>query len=103
MRKESTNLIAKIAGGVGAVAGYLAGMALLGHNPFNYIPLEKRVEEGYAKPSKIEIKLEDLDKDGQNETLLDYNGKSYLLMLDKNGTPVIQSYEVTPQQVVPKK
>lgn len=87
--------------GVVAVSGGIAWLG--GTDPLKRMPRDRKIEEGYAKPSGLEIKLKDLNGDGKNETLLNYEGKSYLLKVDKDGTPVIQPYEIVPPQVVPKK
>ena len=57
------------------------------------------MQEGYIIPSKLEIKLEDIDNNGQEETLMNYDGNSYLLQLDQNGKPVIREYEVIPSTI----
>lgn len=65
----------------------------------NRIPSNTDVEPGYAIPSKLEVKVKDLDGNGQNEVLMNYDGNSYLLQLDQNGKPVIREYEIIPQKI----
>ncbi len=85
-----------------AVAGGVA--AVVTHTIMNYklIPKTDRVEPGYVVPSKLEIELQDLDNNGQNETILKYGGKPYLFMVDEQGKPVLKEYEVKPAEIVPK-
>lgn len=67
-----------------------------------YIPRENKVQHGYAIPSKLEIRLQDLDGDGQKETIIKYDNKPYLLRIDDSGKPTIQSYEIKPSEVIIK-
>ena len=68
----------------------------------NKIPKYDDVDKWYAAPSKLEIKVEDLANNGRNETVLSYNGKKYLLTLDKKGNPEIDTYEISRAGVIPK-
>jgi len=53
--------------------------------------IDKSITPGYVIPSKLEVPLvKDLDKDGNNEVLLKYNGIEWLLMEDEHGNPVIK-------------
>lgn len=88
-----------LAGILGAVAGYLGAEAFITRR--NYIPKIEKVQSGYVVPSKLEIKLQDLDNNGERETLLKYDGKTYLLLYDGN-QPRVVPYEVKPAEIVPK-
>ena len=63
-------------------------------------PEEAEVQQGYVNPSDLEIELQDLDGDGKNETLMKYDGRSYLLKLDDKGKPQFLSYNIRPAEVV---
>jgi hypothetical protein len=54
---------------------------------------ERNLQRGYIAPSKIEIKCEDLDKDGKNETIMKIGNKPYLLR-EIDGSPVLLPYEI---------
>ncbi len=71
---------------------------LLGYQPTNFIPRDIKIETGFVEPSKLEIKLRDIDKNGRNETLIEYDGKSYLLKLDEQGNPKVQAYEIVTKE-----
>jgi hypothetical protein len=62
------------------------------------------VQEGYVNPRNLEIKTEDLDKDGNKETILEYGNKSYLFRVDENEKPYISEFKIEPSispKVVP--
>ncbi len=63
---------------------------------------DRKIEQGYVLPSKLEIKLEDLNKDENFETILRYDGINYLLTLDNKNKPQLKSYEIKPQELVIK-
>ncbi len=98
------NLFSRIA--VPPIAGFLIGFgsgeAIQRHFVDNQIPKTDKVQIGYTIPNKLEIKLEDLDGNGEKETILRYDGNSYLLRVDSNGKPTVDAYEVRPAEVVPK-
>lgn|SRR3989338_6470305 len=58
------------------------------------------VQAGYAKSSQLEIDTEDLDGNGKNELILRYEGTNYLLTLDAQNKPQIESYSIRPTEVV---
>jgi len=70
--------------------------------PINYIPAEINVQQGFAIPNKLEIKLQDLDGNGKKEVIMKYDKKSYLLKLDKQGNPIVLDYKVMVEETVPK-
>ena len=78
---------------VGAFCGYWTG---------NKIPATDNVQVGYVIPNKLEIKVEDLRNDGQSQTIVKYDGKSYLFTLDERGEPRIQDYEIRPREIYVK-
>ena len=89
---------------VGAAAGLFWG-SMIGMNLYNryssrVIPNERneqvQVEEGFVSPSKLEIELRDVDGDGKSETLMKYDGDSYLMRLDEQGEAKVQSYKISP-------
>ena len=51
----------------------------------NKIPRSNNIQEGYINPSKLEIILEDIDKNKQNEVIMKYDEKYYLFMIDQYG------------------
>jgi len=55
------------------------------------IPNVQNVQEGYAVPSLLEIRVKDTDGDGNKETLLNYYGIPYRLKINKFGEPEIHS------------
>lgn len=71
-------------------------------NPSKKIPVSNEVQRGFVIPSKLEIKLQDLDGNGKKEVLMKYDGKNYLLTLDPQGKPRVQAYEVKPSEIVIK-
>ena len=91
---------------VGAIVGLVGFVEYLSVKTYiersNYIPKTEQVQQGYVIPSKLEIELQDLDRDGENEVLMKYDGKSYLLKLDEKGRPQIQDYEIKPIGIVLK-
>lgn len=81
----------------GAVAGLGIGN-LIGYRSAR-LPTDA-AQPGYVTPSKLEIVMEDLDKDGKKETLFAYEGKRYLLLYDEATGPRIAPYELKPAQLV---
>lgn len=60
------------------------------YKSYNKIEPETRMEPGYVTPSNLEIKLIDINGNEKLETVLRYQGHSYLLKVDAAGKPVIQ-------------
>ena len=58
------------------------------------IPSEEQVQAGYVAPSKLEVTLKDLDNNGEQETIVNVEGKPYALMYDANGKPQLREYEI---------
>jgi hypothetical protein len=57
-----------------------------------------KIQEDYVVPSKLEIGLEDLDKNGEKETIMNYDGKNYLFKVDEKGKPYVQLYGIVPKE-----
>ena len=73
------------------IYGVAGGLIINLLMPSNKIPATSEVQQGFVIPSKLEIKLQDLDKNGQKETIMQYDRKNYLLILDEQGKPRIQN------------
>ena len=91
-------------GVISTLPPYLLGMTL-GYLLANKAPSTlgaENMEPGYVNPSGLEIKVDDLNNNGQRELQLRYEGKSYMLKLDVKGQPFVQAYELKSAQIVPK-
>src|SRR3989338_9252964 len=66
-------------------------------------PYPEKVESGYLNPSKIEIKVKDLENDSIPETIMNYKGIDYLLIEDSTGKPKIQGYKINSGRTIPSK
>ena len=63
----------------------------------------EEVQKDYVAPSKIEeIVCEDLDHNGEKETIVKIDGKAYLLMY-KDGKPTLLEYTIQPAEIIPQK
>ncbi|MBS3090105.1 hypothetical protein J4461_04505 [Candidatus Pacearchaeota archaeon] len=96
-------LITYIATGVVSIMAYNGISYLDGKQPFNTIPRANTIQAEYVVPNKLEIKLIDLEGDGQRETIIRYDETNYLFKLDEKGVPLAEAYEVRPPKVIPKK
>ena len=67
--------------------------AIFAHYTVNNIPAFNRVQQGYAVPSKLEIELQDLDKDGEKETILKYKDSIYFLKVNSQGKIIAEFYK----------
>jgi hypothetical protein len=104
--KKKKGLVGKIVKGVvGGVfcLGIIYGTYDLVANHRSFaIRTNAKMQSGYVNPKKLDIELTDLDKNGENEVVLRYDGfRSYLLMEDERGNPVLRKYEVKPEEKVP--
>ena len=63
---------------------------------FSYV---QKVQLGYLNPNKLEIKVKDLDLNGE-EVITKYDGKDYLLKLNEKGGPEIIDYMINPSEVI---
>lgn len=80
----------------GAIGLTLAGLIIgIVAKSFNTVD----VQEGYIAPNKVEITAEDLDGNGEKETILKVGDDSYALMFDENGKPVLLEYEVKSAEI----
>lgn len=71
-----------------------SGMSIaLGSAIYGVHPHKTVTEFNYVVPSKIEIMTKDLNKDGDVETILKYDGKDYLFILNKEGTPTCKEID----------
>ena len=79
----------------GALIGIVASTSsLLVHNSTNNcFPNDKKVQAGYIAPSRLEICLEDLDLNGEKETIVKVDKKPYLLK-EADGRPQLLPYEI---------
>lgn len=85
-----------------SVAYLFSGRDVSGTN--RIMPRDIAIQEGYVKPSEIEIKLTDLDGDGKNETIMKVGGEkgtNYLIKYNKDGIPTLQKYVIKSDEVVP--
>ncbi len=82
----------------GALAGAFAVMVCVTLNLASHKPVRpiSKVQQGFIAPSTLEIKCEDLDGNGEPETQLKIEDKTYLLR-EVNGEPVLSAYEVNMQ------
>lgn len=75
-------------------AGIVTGILLYSIQE-RVIPKTKEVQAGYIAPNKLEIAVDDLDDNGEQETIMKVDGKPYLLKYDINNKPIILNYEET--------
>ena len=83
--------------GISLCLGALGGMYLYSISD-RAIPNEKGVRQGYIAPSELEIYCQDLDKDGEKETIMTIRDKPYLLR-EINGKPVLSAYGIKPAEI----
>ena len=74
-------------------AGATTMRALTSSSQPRIIPNVTQVQEGFIAPSKLEIELQDLDHNGEKETIMKIAGEDYLLR-DVNGTPTLSKYKI---------
>ena len=86
------------AGIIGFITGHYGYDLVMGNTELT-VPRTKNVESGFVVPSELEIKCQDLDRNGTPETILRYKGQTYLLKYDGN-QPTIVSDEVKPTQPI---
>ena len=84
--------------GIDAGLNYLSGESYFRHMPRDDI----NIEEGFVKPSEIEIMLNDLGRNGKNENNYEHRQKNYFLKYDKDRTSILQPYKVRPTEIIPK-
>ncbi|MBW2990314.1 hypothetical protein KY348_01270 [Candidatus Woesearchaeota archaeon] len=90
------------------MSGILVGAALMKitypENNAKYIPSNdiENLSPAYVNPVKLEQKLIDLDGNGSQEYVLEYEGKSYLFLVGEDGKPECKEYWVKPKEIVVK-
>ena len=57
-----------------------------------WIPQVSNVASGFVIPSKLEIKVRDVDGEGHVETYAIYKGKKYFFKEDSSGRPMAEDY-----------
>ena len=83
-----------IAEGSSAIIGYGTNTRIVRISDLN------KVQAEYVAPSKIEsIVCEDLDSNGESETIMRIAGQSYLLR-EVNGKPVLSEYQIKPAEIL---
>ena len=88
-KNSSRDLVVGIVGGTITGLSLIAMDILLGSRDISQIG---KVESGFVDPSKLEVKLDDINRNGKNETHLVYDGIDYLLELSEEGKPMIVEY-----------
>lgn len=88
------------AGVPGALVGILLGTIIGISHRYSDNRMTKMLQKEYVNSNKLEIECKDLGKDGKLETILQYDGKSYLFKLDTSGKPYCEIYKVEPAKVV---
>jgi hypothetical protein len=97
VEKRITNL-EKIMWGVnaGLVLGLITRLITA-----NEIPTAQEVQKGFVAPSRLEVQLQDNDRNGEDETILMVDETPYLLR-EIDGKPVLSAYDIKPAEIVPK-
>lgn len=102
MRK---GLLGKIIGNVAVIGTAGAIFVFLAHEAANTkemnLRTDRKIESGYVQPKKLDITLEDQNKNGEKEVVLEYRSAKYALMEDEFGNPVLKRYEVKPAEEIP--
>ena len=97
--KNSTKEDIITLGGIVFTVGFIGCRGYAAGSTYTYsTPNTDKVQSGYVIPNKLEIKLGDLDQNGENEVLLKYDGKPYLFRLNDKGEPVVVPYTITPRE-----
>jgi hypothetical protein len=68
------------------------------HYSSNRIPRSSDVEDGYIAPSRISVEVDDMNRNGKLETVVNIDNKPYLLK-EENGVPVLSPYEISSVEV----
>ena len=77
---------------MGVSMGFVIGMTV-GNPHLKKIPYVEKVQEGYVNLSKLEIVLEDVDKNGASEVVMKYKGSEYAFKEDAMDKPYIMEYK----------
>jgi hypothetical protein len=88
--------------GIGIACGIISSLSIYQKCSDRVIPSpsQKEVQEGYISPNKIKIFCNDLDGNGELETLMRIGDEAYLLR-EVDGRPVLSTYSINPAEVIP--
>lgn len=78
--------------GTAIIGGFIGCTASLVMEWIDYSRKQEPVELGFALPSQLELKIEDVNDNGKNEYFLQYDGKRYDIKLNQQGEPVLIPY-----------
>jgi hypothetical protein len=100
-------VVMAIFGILGLVAGpiHKKQEALADYARAQLAPIAEKISHKQVKPSELEIRLTDLDGDGQKETVMRVQGQDYLLKIDAEGKTQLLKYRIekTPSIQHPEK
>jgi len=85
--------------GLGILVGAANGISIYTTISNRLIPSQSIVQEGYIAPSRLEVDCQDLDGNGEDETTLRIDDKSYLLR-EIDGTPELSTYSISPREII---
>ena len=83
----------------GLICAFAVGVAMYDKK---VMPAIEKVQQGFVAPSDLEIECEDLDGNGEPETIERIKGTPYLLKWNENGRPVLLEYKMKPAEAYPK-
>ena len=72
----------------------LASVCLYTYRAFFGTTSGTDAQEGYVNLENFSTRTEDLDSDGKDEVVANYNGREYLFMKDENGMPILKGYQI---------
>ena len=77
---------------VGLMVFVLGDMVVEGIRRYDgrIIPNPSAIQQGYAIPAKLRVRVRDLDRDGKGQTILHYDSLDYLLKLEENRPVLVQ-------------
>lgn len=79
--------------GIGILVGSFVGNNFKPYiHPEHNFPATENVQSGYAVPKNLQIRLKDLDGNGDDEVFVEYEGRLYPLKL-AGGMPVLEPAE----------
>jgi hypothetical protein len=67
------------------------------------VSLDEKLDPGYASAAKVKVETRDLRNDNHHQTVLQYDGKSYLLKVDSDGQLYAVPYRIEPKHETPAK
>ena len=95
--KKMTYKFNPVISALGFALGWCFSAAYL--NP-SEIPNNTEVQAHYVAPSNLEVEMEDLDRNGELETILVIDEQPFRLMYESNGQPQLLDYQL-PVEVMP--